>query len=48
MLPLFVDKELVGAEAPRATYGENEVTRGKLLGSDNLAVISWSNRWGVR
>ena len=42
VLPLFVDKQLVGDSDLRVTYGDNQVPRGKLLGSDqqtNIAVV---------
>jgi S1-C subfamily serine protease len=40
LLPLFVDKQLVGENALRVTYGNSKVTKGKLLGSDRQTSIS--------
>ncbi len=40
LLPLFVDKKLVGDKSLRVTYGQNKVTKGKLLGSDRQTNVS--------
>ncbi len=42
LLPLFVDKNLVGSNPLRVTYGDNQMTTAKLRGGDshtNIAMI---------
>jgi hypothetical protein len=42
LIPLYLDKQLVGDNLLRVTYGDNQVTTGKLVGSDrqtNLSVM---------
>jgi len=40
LLPLFVDRNIVGDNQLRVTYGDNQVTTAKLLGGDQLTNIA--------
>jgi S1-C subfamily serine protease len=40
LLPLFVDKQIVGDNKLRVTYGDNQITTAKLLGGDQLTNIA--------
>jgi S1-C subfamily serine protease len=50
LLPLFVNKELVGDRALHVSYGDNQVTTGHLVGSDrqtNLSVVKLDQNVGT-
>lgn len=50
LLPLFVNKDLAGDQPLHVSYGDNQVTTGRLIGSDrqtNLSVVKLDQNVGI-